>query len=158
MKSVYFLLVYISIVCLGCKSNTEKSEWINQKASPKLDFSNKENPFQWQIITTRIDRKAKTMSILYGNDIAINYANDHSDSLYPQGSKLAFVTWAQKEDAQWFGANSPNSFKSIEWIIFDQNKNPNYSVQYGKNTTSQISNNAYQIAKILSYKTAVLPK
>jgi hypothetical protein len=52
------------------------------------------------------------MVILYGNDAAVNAARKGQG--YPAGSELALVTWAQKEDDHWYGANVPDSIVSIE--------------------------------------------
>lgn len=69
-------------------------------------------------ITSSIQPKQKTMSTLYGNDVAFNYAKTNFNSNYPQNSTLYEVTWMQKPDELWFGANIPKEVISVEKITF----------------------------------------
>jgi hypothetical protein len=70
------------------------------------------DPLEWKVITSMVDKSKRTMVILYGNDAALNAARKGQG--YPAGSELALVTWAQKEDDHWYGANVPDSIVSIE--------------------------------------------
>jgi hypothetical protein len=56
------------------------------------------------------------MATLFGNDLAVDYARSHSQRDYPAGSVLALVTWTQREDPRWFGANIPDRLKSVEFV------------------------------------------
>jgi cytochrome c553 len=55
------------------------------------------DPLQWKVITSLVDKSKATMSVLYGNERA-----------------RALVTWTQKEDGHWYGANIPASIRSVE--------------------------------------------
>ena len=74
------------------------------------------NPLQWRVITSVADGSSSTMSTLYGNDIAVDYARTHSDQGYPPGSELSLVTWTEMEDPRWFGAGIPDAVKSVEFL------------------------------------------
>jgi hypothetical protein len=74
------------------------------------------NPLKWRIITSAIDPQNSTMSTLYGNDIAIQYARANFKHDYPAGSQIALVTWKRRDDPRYFGARIPDSIKSIEFV------------------------------------------
>jgi len=73
------------------------------------------NPLDWKVITSRINKSDGTMTILYGNDTALDAARKGA-SMYPAHAQLALVTWAQKEDEHWYGANLPASIQSVETL------------------------------------------
>jgi hypothetical protein len=74
------------------------------------------NPLKWRIITSAIDPQNSTMSTLYGNDIAIQYARANTKHDYPPGSQIALVTWTRRDDPRYFGAKIPDSIKTIEFV------------------------------------------
>jgi hypothetical protein len=110
--------------CVGCHRPLKKSDYVFSVPIPpsaaddprSLSGNLPANPLAWRIITSEIDRTSGTMSTLYGNDDAVIYARTHTQSNYPAGSVLAFVTWTQKPDERWFGANIPSAAKSIEFV------------------------------------------
>ena len=71
---------------------------------------------QWQVITSEIDPRQSTMSTVFGNNVAVEYARTHDDHNYPTGSVLSVVTWNQQEDARWFGAKIPDAPRSVEFV------------------------------------------
>lgn len=74
------------------------------------------NPLAWKVITSSVNERNATMSTLYGNDVAVQYARTNSDHAYPAGSVLAFVVWTQREDPHWFGARIPSNVQSVEFV------------------------------------------
>lgn len=78
------------------------------------------NPLKWRIITSSIDPQASTMSTLYGNDTAVQYARSNAKHDYPSGSKLALVTWTRRDDPRYFGAKIPDRLKSIEFVLITE--------------------------------------
>ncbi|HVU54751.1 MAG TPA: cytochrome P460 family protein [Puia sp.] len=74
----------------------------------------------WKTITSRIDKSRGTMSILYGNDIAVDAAR--RGVAYPAGARLANVTWRQGEDEHWYGANIPDSLIGVKMLYVDTMK------------------------------------
>jgi hypothetical protein len=103
-------------VFLGaCSSETPNvTATFNQNAS--LSGTLPANPLRWKIITSVLNTKDSTMSTLYGNEAAVQYARTHAEHDYPNGSTLALVTWAQTDDPRWFGAKIPSQVKSVEFV------------------------------------------
>ncbi|MHA6697152.1 hypothetical protein [Chryseobacterium sp. A321] len=115
MKSFLNLLVF-SFLVSACTQNTSHfKEGSISKADP-FEI----NPLEQIAITSSIQSKQKTMSTLYGNEIAANYAWTGSGKEYPSEAILYQVTWGQKEDSVWFGALIPADIKSVEIIKFHQ--------------------------------------
>lgn len=54
------------------------------------------------------------MSTLYGNTVAVQRAR--SGTAIQPGEKLVLVTWKQKADENWFGANIPDKVQSLEQV------------------------------------------
>ena len=75
------------------------------------------NPLQWQIITAAIDTNSKTMSTLYGNDVAVRFARSSTSHDYPANATVALVTWTQRDDPRYFGARIPDRLQSIEFVF-----------------------------------------
>ena len=73
------------------------------------------DPLDWKVITSAVDKSKGTMSVLYGNEVAVDAARKGT-SMHLAHAKLALVTWAQKEDEHWYGANIPASIQSIETL------------------------------------------
>lgn len=109
----------LALVCalglLGCSSHPPAgAPTLNQGAKVIGDLPI--NPLSWRVITSLADKTSSTMSTLYGNDLAVDYARTHPDSRYPDGSVLALVTWAQQNDPRWFGAKIPAHVSSMEML------------------------------------------
>jgi mono/diheme cytochrome c family protein len=77
-------------------------------------------PLDWHAITMYVDPNSHTMSALYGNDVAMQSVNAHSNasegSAYMPGSVLALVTWVERDDPHWFGARIPAVSESVEFV------------------------------------------
>jgi len=105
-----FLTVF-ALGVFGCAGEKPKvSASLNQTASLMGELP--ANPLAWRVITSSASRNDSTMSTLYGNDVAVQYARANSDHKYPNGSALSLVTWTQQEDSRWFGAKIPAPVKS----------------------------------------------
>ena len=106
---------------LGCaKTNPRVVTTLNTGAM--LNGALPANPIQGRVITSWIDKNAGTMSTLYGNDVAVQYARTGAQVGYPAGSALSVVTWTQKEDPRWFGGNIPAAAKSVEYVTIAADK------------------------------------
>lgn len=116
MKNYSLYLIFALILIVSCQQKSKKV--LNVKASIQQADELKENPLLMSPITSSIQPKQKTMSTLYGNDVAFNYAKTNFNSNYPQNSTLYEVTWMQKPDELWFGANIPKEVISVEKITF----------------------------------------
>ncbi len=84
------------------------------------------HPLTGKVITSFVNLRDKTMSILYGNDIAVKSARSGTNAAstpaahttYPPGSILALVTWSQRDDPHWFGGRIPEAIRSVEILTF----------------------------------------
>jgi hypothetical protein len=129
MKSLG-LIVLSSLALAACSSpvNPTLIATINSPASLAADHL-PANPFDWQVITSFVDKAHSSMATLYGNDTAVQYARSNSGHEYPAGSQLALITWTQREDPRWFGANVPDHLQSVEFLAVSQALMPAGSAQ-----------------------------
>jgi hypothetical protein len=74
------------------------------------------NPLAGKVITSWINKQDATMSTLFGNDVAVQYARTNAAAQYPVGTVLSVVTWGQQEDLRWFGGNIPQRPKAVEFV------------------------------------------
>ncbi|MFH6943507.1 hypothetical protein ACHRV1_25850 [Flavobacterium aquidurense] len=72
-----------------------------------------------------------SMSTLYGNRSAIRYARINRNGFYPKGSILYEVTWKQKADSLWYGANIPSQIIQVERVVFTGNHQHQYEIYTG---------------------------
>jgi hypothetical protein len=101
--------------CVNCHKPLKDNDYVFTHPLPLETDS----LLKWNVITTMADKKNKTMSTLYGNDIAYQYARTQKGTDYPANAQLRLVTWNQQEDDRWFGANIPAKIKSIEVVKGD---------------------------------------
>jgi hypothetical protein len=87
---------------------------LNQDAALAGDLPS--NPLKGRVITSWINKRDATMSTLYGNDVAVQYARTSAEMQYPAGAVLSVVTWSQQEDPRWFGAKIPQRAKAVEFV------------------------------------------
>jgi hypothetical protein len=120
----------LSLSILGC-SNQNPILTAEQNKSATLTADLPFNPLQGKVITSWINKQDSTMSTLYGNEVAIQYARTNEHSTYPAGSVLSVVTWKQQEDPRWFGARIPASVQSVEYVTVktSSDQKPSYSYQ-----------------------------
>ncbi|SDI11342.1 hypothetical protein [Chryseobacterium jejuense] len=158
MKNYSLFLIFALVLLVSCQKNSENI--LNLEASIEQSDELKENPLLMKPITSSIQPKIKTMSTLYGNDIAFDYAKTNFSSDYPENAVLYEVTWAQKPDELWFGANIPKSMISVEKISFLDKGLILYEMFQGKalkRVKTDNKNENLRIDAILSQKMAVSP-
>jgi len=80
-------------------------------------------PASWRMITSAIDSRNRTMSQVYGNDVAVEHARHDGNSPYPPEAALSRVVWEQRPDPRWFGGRIPGKVKSIESIVVTAHAN-----------------------------------
>ena len=121
------------------------------------------NPLQGSVITSSFDRQSSTMSMLYGNDVAVRHSRTNSNSGYPPGSVLSLVTWTQREDPRWFGANILWEVKSVEFVTVTAGENgqspsayENYEGSPLKRTLSEDGHSTHA-TYLLSLRASVMP-
>lgn len=126
MKNNIYLFLTIAVLYLfGC--NPKNGLGLNENASVNCLEDLPENPLLLNAVTTSIHQKDSSITVLYGNELAYNYAKINGDGNYPAGSVLYSVTWQLQEDKQWFGANIPENIRTIERIEFWDNNKINYN-------------------------------
>lgn len=132
MRVNYLFGVALSLGILsaiGC-SNPYPPVVAKQNQDAALPTNLPLNPLQERVITSWIDRRDATMSTLYGNDIAVQYARTSQQQDYPSGSTLSLVTWTQQEDPRWFGARIPAKVKSVEYVMVETGADQRTSYVY----------------------------
>jgi hypothetical protein len=164
MKIISCLGAVLSLSIMGCTSeNPRVVTKLNDGASLMGELPS--NPLQGKVISSWIDKKDATMSTLFGNDIAVQYARSHSPHDYPVGAVLSVVTWAQHEDPRWFGGNIPAAPKSVEFVTIGltPEHHPTYSYQdYEGSPLKKVSAQAgpapnERAAYLLAQRAAVMP-
>jgi hypothetical protein len=131
-------------------------EAVNNRAAA-LPASLPYQPLQWTPITMFVDQTARTMSTLYGNEQAAKTLNARSAApaapAYNQGTVLALVTWAQRDDPHWFGGRIPDSPISIEFVSVGAQNALAYRRFDGTNLTE-----AHPSADTIARRTTLLVK
>jgi len=112
---ILYICLFIFISC----QKTENS--LNISASVQDNSVLTDNPLLMHPITSSIQSRDSTMSTLYGNDTAFDYALNHPDAAYPENAVLYEVTWKQKPDEVWFGGNIPKEILSVEKVSVTEN-------------------------------------
>jgi cytochrome P460 len=166
-KQIQFAGLVVLLTLCGCEgTNSRITTRLNQQAALTGDLPL--NPLQGKVITSWIDKsdtQHPTMSTLYGNDVAIQFARANASQNYPAGSVLSLVTWNQQEDERWFGGNIPASAKSVEIVSVTATPDHNPSYAYEryegkplKKTLLESGETTGADAKnLLSQRAAVLP-
>jgi mono/diheme cytochrome c family protein len=122
------------------------------------------DPLRWNVITCGADPRESTMSILFGNDIAVHYSRTHAEGTYPTGTVLSLITWHQQDDGNWFGAKMPAETKSMEVVTVSSSGDGSASYAYKsyggsplKAVASSQGHADERIAYIRSQRAAVMP-
>ena len=155
------LFVAIAIMLLPLASCTRKpaASTINDQAA--LTGQLPYNPLAWKVITSSVNQRSATMSTLYGNDIAVQYARTNADRVYPAGSVIALVVWAQREDPHWFGARIPSRVQSVEFVTVQPapGPSPRYERYQGSplTRTAASDGDATRIDYLTAQRAAVMP-
>jgi len=155
-----YYMILISGVLLLESCGAASKDNLNDEASLSFVDAIPVNPLEQIALTSSIQPNEGTMSTLYGNEIANEYAQTHGDAKYPSGTTLYEVTWRQKADSLWFGANIPKEIIKIEVVRFDENSSPAYE-RYEGRPLRKMSNENINVSKridaIRSQRMAVSP-
>ena len=154
-----FLAAALSLGFGGCsdRTNPRVETKLNQDAALVGDLPS--NPLQGRVITSWINKRDSTMSTLYGNDVAVQYARTNAETMYPAGSVLSVVTWSQQEDPRWFGAKIPQKVGSVEFVAVTGPGSYTYQRYEGsplKKVEDSVAPND-RGAYVLSQRAAVMP-
>jgi len=155
------------IVLTGCQAvNPRVATQLNQQAALHGDLPL--NPLSGKVITSWIDKtdpQHPSMSTLYGNEIAVQFARTQPTHDYPSGSVLSLVTWNQQEDERWFGGEIPSTPKSVEIVSVTRTANNATSFSYQvfegsplKRASSRVESTPGDRTEfLLSQRAAVMP-
>lgn len=151
------ILILTVINLFGCRQPNQNV--LNEQASILELNDLPENPLLLHPLSSSINPNNHTMATLYGNDLAMDHASKNKGSDYPTGARLYEVTWEQKPDSVWFGANIPKVILSVEQVVFDNNSTPVYKLYQGETLKEQAQGNdrAERLKFIISQKMAVSP-
>jgi hypothetical protein len=154
----------LAMECMNCHQPMQDNDFVfslpvDWKARAGAD-SAALNPLEWKVITSGIDKSNGTMSTLYGNDLAVQAAR--KGMAYPGRSVLTLVTWQQREDEHWYGANIPDSLRSVEVLTYGP-KGITFNLYEGHPLRSVIATDNYdawlqmKINYLTSLKASVMP-
>jgi hypothetical protein len=114
-----------------------------------------------KVITSLINNKTKVIAICYGNELAVQAANDmHA---HQGGESYTLVTWQQRPMPQWYGTNMNGKLLSIETVNVTVNGAGKLSYAYKfqsslqSSTTPQAQNSEARIRFISNQRAAVFP-
>ncbi|WP_207420183.1 hypothetical protein [Desertivirga brevis] len=89
-----------------------------------------------KVISSVINEKKGTISIIYGNDLAFQSAKDESKQHY-EGELYKMVTWKQKPMPHWYGTDMNGAIVSVETVEVSKKADGelsfNYHVEPGPN-------------------------
>jgi len=158
MKHFLFISTICCTLLASCSNHTTtKGPFFNEAAVLPDDMLR--HTGQWKVITTLYDRTHKTMSALYGNEVALQQAR--AGQAYTAGSSLCLVTWTQQDDAHWFGGRLPGETRLVEWLRFGTDAQPVYERYEGhplqRNTSGSAAFTNERIHFIGSRKAQVMP-
>ncbi len=155
-KLFYIGLSFLIFVTSSCLSDHKIR--LNDEVSVQASDDLPENPLLLHPITSSIQPKDSAMSTLYANDVAFDYASEHSDAHYPIGSELYEVTWKQQPDEQWFGANIPKKILQVERVSIGSDNASVYTLYSGRPLKSvNTDNHSDRIVHIVSQRMAMVP-
>ena len=143
------------LIFSACSSHPAVSELNDAAAIPASVLP--VNPLQWTVLSSSINRRAHTTSTMYANDTAFKFARSVSGTRYPEHAYLAFVTWAQQDDAHWFGGRIPAALKSVELIRFDVAGVPVYTRYEGTPLAAVPSQDTARAGYLLALPVQVMP-
>lgn len=158
MKKYLIIIATPFLLITACKDGGERKINLNQGASFTAADTLPENPLLEKVLTISVNTKDSTMSTLYANRIAREYATTHGDKKFPPGAVLYQVTWKQKADSVWFGARIPKEIQSIERISYTSNSPAMYELYEGRPLRrSNIQPDTGRIASIVGQRLAISP-
>ena len=156
IKLIFYIIAAGSLFIAGCKGATDPDRLINSKASLPSTFRLSE--LHQKVITSLINKKAGTMSILYGTEHFKNATEE--SNLNEPGNSFTLVTWQQQDDAHWFGARIPGELVSAETVNIGNHTNfVTYQKFTGKNLllSADTTGQNERIHFILTQKPSIIP-
>jgi hypothetical protein len=159
MRNIIYILFGGLFILSSCQSGSESIELFNERA--KLPETFKFDTLGLKVMSSFFNKKSGTMSTLYANPFALSNALD-GDKSHRAGEVFALVTWKQKADGNYFGADIPGDLQSVEIIksaIAAKNAPVSYKKYTGKNLdpAPDIPHQKERITYIFSQRPSVMP-
>lgn len=154
MKIYILPCIAFSLLLAGCQHPVPANRIINTKASVPAFFGLD----SMGVITSFINKRHHTMSILYGNSVSVRRAR--SQGFMQSNEKMILVTWQQKPDKNWFGANIPGRVLSIEEVTTgNDTSKPSYRYFDGPSFSpnAALSADSSRIRAIFGMEASVMP-
>lgn len=129
MKKLILVVFVTNFLLSACNNNTDKIQQINERASLPASF--KFSDLGLKVMASFINKKNGTTSVLYANNMALIQATS-GDSTCVVGEVMALVTWKQKADDRWFGAQVPGNLQSVELVNTTTDGKMGLSTNYKK--------------------------
>jgi hypothetical protein len=107
-------VLWVGVTGCSNQTNLRVETRLNQAAA--LTGNLPSNPLQSRVITSWINKQDSTMSTMFGNDAAVQYARANAQGKYPVGAVVSVVTWSQQEDPRWFGGKIPQEPQAVEFV------------------------------------------
>ncbi|MCF2443963.1 hypothetical protein L0657_08355 [Dyadobacter sp. CY345] len=161
MKRTIIIFCLISLFYFsGCSPAPDSGERINSHASLPASFGFSE--MNLKVISSLINKKDGTMSILYGNEKTALRLRENVDSVM-SGEQLTLLTWKQKEDDHWLGAKIPDQLLFAETVRAEHDDKGEMQVKYEKFNGSELVRdvdtlgNASRKAFLLAQRPSIMP-
>jgi hypothetical protein len=159
VREIYLLGAVLAVGLVACsdKTNPRVVTRLNDEAALVGELPS--NPLKGRVITSWVNKHEATMSTMFGNDVAVQYARTNAEMQYPAGSVLSVVTWSQQEDPRWFGGNIPQKPRAVEFVRVTGPGAYSYQ-RYEGSPLKKVEDGAApndRAAYVLSQRAAVMP-
>ena len=146
----------------GCtKATTEHAGEVNAKASFPADFKFPDKGMH--VITSSVNKRENTTSVLYGNAAAQKFAGGEAPA-DSTGVVMTLVTWNEEDDERWFGARIPGDLLCVETVTVTgtaAKPQKNFELYSGVSLKKEADVKALQAAPrikyILQQKASIMP-
>ncbi|MDB5130185.1 hypothetical protein [Mucilaginibacter sp.] len=152
MKTYILHLLGASLAIIALSGCTNDSKKVTLR---EFEF----NDSGLKVITSYVNEKAGTMSILYGNEAALNYSIKGNGE-HVTGEVFKQVTFKQQAHEFWYGSRINGALQQVETIntvLQGANVIPVYAIQHYGPNTAKAEDRSARIKFILSQQASVFP-
>jgi hypothetical protein len=161
VREIYLLSAVLAAGLVACsdKTNPRVVTRLNDEAALVGELPS--NPLKGKVITSWVNKHDATMSTMFGNEVAVQYARTNAEMQYPAGAVLSVVTWSQQEDPRWFGGSIPQKTTAVEFVKVTGPGAYSYERYEGsplkKVTSGEGADPKERAAYLLAQRAAVMP-
>lgn len=163
-RVAYLLMAVLAAGLTGCSDQTNPRVVTRVNTDAERGGALTSSPLRGKVITSWVNKQDSTMSTLFGNDVAWQYARRNVEMRYPAGAVLSVVTWEQQEDPRWFGGKIPQRPKTVEFVTVSGPEGFRYERYEGSPLKKVVITNFEDLdaatkrgAYLLSQRAAVMP-